>query len=347
MVRAMYRPDAPHLPGLHGLRGLAALAIVVLHLFDMPPLPAPPGTGWLVRALHFAVMLFFVLSALCLLHAHASRVGRPRWVADYAIKRFFRIAPLFYAALLFTLAISQWRLPAEDVLLHLTFLFNLSPQWVSSFVPAGWAVGVEMLAYLAIPAALVHVRTVRAAAILFLACLGVSTGCRLLLPELVSPAFALWFVGSNLVFFAAGALVWRALIETRRDWRPIGWASIATLPLLAWLHTAHPTGEPDAVLWALPLGGLCAWQASAPTRWLASRPMQWIGERSFSVYLLHPFLIAALAATEDPVVIIGGTAALVLPLAALGYAAVERPGQAIGRALIGRQRSRLAARAVG
>jgi peptidoglycan/LPS O-acetylase OafA/YrhL len=50
-------------------------------------------------------------------------------------------------------------------------------------------------------------------------------------------------------------------------------------------------GGPDLVIWSCALGMICSWQAAAPSRLLAIRPMQWIGERSYSVYLLHPFVI--------------------------------------------------------
>lgn len=340
-----YSAAARHLPGLHGLRGVAALLILVLHVFDMPGLPPPLGFGWVVKALHLAVMLFFVLSALCLLHAQAPLMGRPRWVAAYALKRFFRIAPLFYFALVLAILVAPGRLPTGDLLLHLAFLFNLTPRFVGSFVPAGWAIGVEMLAYLGLPMILLRIRALQAALWLFLACLAASFACRLVLPALVSAEFGTWFLGSNLVFFAAGVLAWRALLEFRLDWRPIGLASLVALPVLAALHAVSPAGEPDAVLWALPFAGLCAWQASAPSAWLTSRPLQWIGEHSFSIYLLHPFLIAVLGAAVFPqlieaapvlwpVLVVLLTMAIALPVAALGYAFVEWPGQVLGRRLI-------------
>lgn len=342
-----YSAAARHLPGLHGVRGLAALLILVLHVFDMPGLPPPLGFGWVVRALHLAVMLFFVLSALCLLHAQAPLVGRARWVTAYALKRFFRIAPLFYVSFGLALLVMPTLPPAPAIALHLLFLFNLDPRLVGSIAPAGWAVGVEMLAYLAIPMILLRIRTLRGAAALFTASLAVSLGCRLVLPALVSPDFGTWFVGSNLVFFAAGVLAWRGLLELRLDWRPIGLVSMAALPVLAALHAVSPAGEPDAVLWALPFAGICAWQASAPSAWLTSRPLQWIGEHSFSIYLLHPFLIAVLGAAVFPqlmeaapvlwpVLAVLLTMAIALPIAALGYAFVEWPGQVLGRRLIRR-----------
>src|ERR1700730_6174573 len=36
---------------------------------------------------------------------------------------------------------------------------------------------------------------------------------------------------------------------------------------------------------------ICACQAAAPSRLLSTQAVQWAGERSYSIYLLHPFVI--------------------------------------------------------
>ena len=43
--------------------------------------------------------LFFILSAYALMHSTEHTLHRPTWAKEYFVKRFFRIAPLFYCIL--------------------------------------------------------------------------------------------------------------------------------------------------------------------------------------------------------------------------------------------------------
>ena len=87
------------LPGLHGLRGIAALMIVLFHLATNVRVP----DVFSVVKSHFglSVPLFFVLSGFSLMYSTSRYVGRDGWLQVYLIKRFFRIAPLFYVMIAF------------------------------------------------------------------------------------------------------------------------------------------------------------------------------------------------------------------------------------------------------
>jgi peptidoglycan/LPS O-acetylase OafA/YrhL len=86
------------------LRGLAALYIVVYHmaLVPHPRLEAPHWAQAVVLSGGTAVTLFFVVSAFSLCHTMNAHAGELHAVRDFFIRRLFRIAPLFYAMLLFT-----------------------------------------------------------------------------------------------------------------------------------------------------------------------------------------------------------------------------------------------------
>src|ERR1700750_3157787 len=87
------------LTGIHGLRAVAALMVIVPHvtvIFSRER-PISPWIWSFTGLSGFGVHLFFVLSAFFLFNS-----TRPteEGLAEYAIKRFFRIAPLFYAMLI-------------------------------------------------------------------------------------------------------------------------------------------------------------------------------------------------------------------------------------------------------
>ena len=111
------------LDGLHGLRGVAALTVVLFHLQAMPGLPLPHWLSAMTVHFYLSVQLFFVISAFSLYHS--SRYS-PASYSAYLVKRFFRIAPLYYVLLGYVA--SRVGFPGWPALLaNLTFTFNLIP----------------------------------------------------------------------------------------------------------------------------------------------------------------------------------------------------------------------------
>ena len=89
-------------PLSEGVRGLTALAIVALHIF-MGTNGFQDGLGYrLMYRLDVCVAMFFALSAFLLYRPMiAHRAGGPRGpsVGDFARRRFFRIYPTYWFAL--------------------------------------------------------------------------------------------------------------------------------------------------------------------------------------------------------------------------------------------------------
>ena len=101
--------------------------------------------------------------------------------------------------------------------------------------------------------------------------------------------------------------------------------------------------------WALPFAVLCLWQALYPGRLMRMRLAQWLADRSFSIYLLHPVVLAVLRrgyqvlvgrGVSDggwlyPMCVVGALLAL-LAVAEITYRCVELPGIALGRRIAAR-----------
>lgn len=342
------------LEGVHGLRGLAALLIVLFHLKAVPGIPLPPPFAGLVGQLYLSVMLFFVISAFAL--THTSRRS-PATLAAYAIKRFFRIAPLFYAVLAFIL----WRggLPDWHVLLaNLTFTFNLVPGFEESLVWAGWSVGVEMVFYALLPALLALCRDWRRAAAACAGALALSLWLwSVLLGHPGLPAnYVYFFVGSNLVSFVAGIAAYRLFERLRggggaRARALVPWVALALLVAASGDVLGLASRLPGAFVAAhgLAFAAACLWQAVRPSAALRLRALQWLGDRSYSIYLLHPIVIVLLMPRYEglwaALGVTGGAAylaaaAVTLPAvfaaAEVTYRLVETPGIALGARLAAR-----------
>ena len=79
---------------------------------------------------------------------------------SFYLRRFFRIAPLFWIAIVFYLLVTRGRgitnfapdgVGASDVLLTFFFLHSSSVTAYNSVVPGGWSIAVEMQFYLLFP----------------------------------------------------------------------------------------------------------------------------------------------------------------------------------------------------
>ncbi len=330
------------LPAIHGLRAIAALCVVIFHLVYVTNLISPPAPlNEIVPHLQLCVPLFFVISAFSLAYAHDHSVGREGWIGPYLLKRFFRIAPLFYVMLVVWHTV--WWKPPLVILANVAFVFNFIPERHESIVWAGWSIGVEMPFYLAFPFILERVRWPVCGLALLAAAAAISIGARLWLAQInLSSLYAQASLASNIAFFAAGLLAYQCFTRWRKHtivWKWTAAAVIVCLALLPFRSHVYFPGQPDAVLWGLVFAALCAWQAAAPSRWLASAPMQWLGERSFSIYLLHPFVIFGLMSSGAYDTVSGAwgffpcvvmTYAILLPTAGATYALIERPGQKLG-----------------
>src|SRR4051794_2005679 len=136
------------LPGLHGLRATAAMMVLLYHLHAIPPVRAVPEMlPWIATHFGLGVHLFFALSAFSLAWANPQAATRP---GPYLVKRFFRIAPLYWLLATLILLVGRW--PGTGrVLAEYGFAFNFIPGWHGGLVPAGWTVGVEMPFYLVLP----------------------------------------------------------------------------------------------------------------------------------------------------------------------------------------------------
>src|ERR1035437_7696995 len=174
----------PHLPesvepkrlrSLDALRGWAILGVIAVHSTEL----IPPGSSFLANLFDHVkkgVQLFFVVSAISLLFSLQSRWAMERNpVRNFFLRRFFRIAPLFYAAIVLSLWFDGLtpRDAAPDGLhwwyVPLTFLFanGWFPEAQNSVVPGGWSIAAETTFYLCLPFLFRRIRDLRGALVLF------------------------------------------------------------------------------------------------------------------------------------------------------------------------------------
>jgi peptidoglycan/LPS O-acetylase OafA/YrhL len=167
--------DETRIAALDAGRALAILGVILVHMaLWMPDLPY--GLKMFVNMGQYGVQLFFVISAVTItltLEEEAERFDGDRSLIArrFYVKRFFRIAPLYYVAIA-VYALGNFlaaRFDAQitpphtvsDVVANIVFIHAWVPGAVNSVVPGGWSIGVEMFFYLFAPLLFVAIRTRR------------------------------------------------------------------------------------------------------------------------------------------------------------------------------------------
>jgi peptidoglycan/LPS O-acetylase OafA/YrhL len=367
---------------LDGLRGVAALWVLIGHMMILTgfrlPLVGKPDLG---------VDLFILLSGFLMMFQYRLRAGSEDWNAPgtwgaFWTRRFFRLAPLFYVTLAAALIagpaiyadrvaidsfLGQGLQPPEryndasltNIVLHLSFLFGLLPEYSFRTPLPDWSLGLEMQFYLLFP---------------FLILLGRRIG----------------WIPAALVAAGGGAIVALLAKAAGLDYPMPSFLPLKLQLFLAGMLIAAGPGERGTQLWirlfaamllaAIPIGGeqdmlhfavrellvlgffaLVHWRAVAPigsiSRLFGSRPFYWLGELSYGAYLIHLLILQPVAAGVigrfgtgiGAVERFALTGAIVIPatyaLAFATYRLVELPGQRLGKAAIKRVVGRNSSRA--
>tara|TARA_R110001583_G_scaffold7158_5_gene35649 strand:+ start:19954 stop:20658 length:705 start_codon:yes stop_codon:yes gene_type:complete len=144
---------------IDALRGIAILG-VVLHHIGLWITPSFSFISDLTEEGNKGVQLFYVASALTLFLSMDSRkVQEKHFLFNFFIRRFFRIAPMFYLAIIIYISfygmaerlftpngIEWWYIPLTALFIH-----GWYPESINSIVPGGWSIAVEMTFYLMVP----------------------------------------------------------------------------------------------------------------------------------------------------------------------------------------------------
>ncbi|HSI60507.1 MAG TPA: acyltransferase [Ideonella sp.] len=365
--------DIPRLEAIDALRGYAVLGVVLVHSSGFVPAESPTLRMLMALGVH-GTSLFFLVSAMSLcLSWQARSAHEPRPVLAFYIRRFCRIAPMFYAAMVLYLVLDgmsprywapdglQWWHVASTAL----FAHGVHPETINAVVPGGWSVAAEMGFYLILPALLVHLKSTRQAALCFVASLALCAAGVMLVQGVFGPqrpgqthylisTFLFRNVLSQLPVFAMGMLL--AHLYRRPDTAP-GLAILAGVLAIVWgLRALLPpdSGIAQVLSRNLVPGATLAIAAYAlarrPVKLLVHPAVCKLGQWSFSIFLLHSAVLEGLTrlgvkaslGTGDlsSVLFFLIASSLAVPLSWASYSAVERPGIAWGRRLIAKLATR-------
>lgn len=284
-----------HILTVDAARGVMALIVMAYHILEREAVVE------VERAAYYAVYSFFVISGFSLHIAYRDKLATAAGIQSYLIKRFFRIAPLFYVALLLRLLLVPLPSnPLSSILVNLSLAFGFADAGALSLINGGWSIGIEMVFYVIFPVMMLvcanDIRRLAAVAfggILLMVCFdnfilqGAQTMTSTIWSQYTQPAA---FFG----YFAAGALF--AEVLTRFPWIKgqtvaIPIAAICLIPFLL-IRVDAPVhllvGAKGFILMMSSLIFVGAVAFVSEPRGKLREISVWLGVLSYPVYLLHP-----------------------------------------------------------
>jgi peptidoglycan/LPS O-acetylase OafA/YrhL len=215
---------------LDALRGWAILSVIAFHVMDGRYV-FPEEIKSIVLHGNKGVQLFYIISAftIFLTLKQRSLLGNQLAIPFY-IRRFFRIAPMYYVAICLSVSLFVLGIPYEygeitagSVLSNATFTHGASPFWINGVVPGGWSISVEIFFYLMAPFLFKRVQTLSASIFFLIGTLFVSALYnKFMLLHPVIENVSLWnqFVyfsfPNQLPVFAAGIVLYFLICEEQK-----------------------------------------------------------------------------------------------------------------------------------
>ncbi|AJP48821.1 hypothetical protein PG1C_11065 [Rugosibacter aromaticivorans] len=300
-----YNIDAQYrYPWIDVLRGIAILMVIAVHASH-----GLKGSESLVKTIFgfggYGVQLFFVASAMTLCMSLENNYGKPRWLMKYAVRRYFRIAPMYYVGIVLYFFWSFAKnytqnglfgpLPqytVTNVLTNIVFIHGFFPEAYNNIVPGGWSIGTEVAFYVLFPCLFLLYRKIKRP---FLLSVLLIAGCYVLISlvqgwfgqSTVSSAFLYFNIANQLHIFIIGMLGFYFFPVIARLPFPVLMLLLFLSGMIGYhISSIVVANIPFLVLaaYAVAFVVLAAFVARLKfkTVWLGE-----IGRRSFSMYVVH------------------------------------------------------------
>lgn len=359
--------DIIHYQYLDALRGIAALLVFAVHISVLSVLLGKYSFSFGA----YGVQLFYILSALTLFLSSSQRFStETKPVAKFFMRRFFRIAPLFYLAVIIAYLFSNgvaYHLPANgislnNIIAHFFFIFGFSKYWINSVIGVEWSIFCEVCFYLSLPLVFKYIKSKKQALYLLgfsLLVFFLFKGSVYLLNRNGDLLLAEWssvFIFSNYFYFALGILLYFIIsrpIKINKAYLYYAWTALFVGVILMIVFGLAHFGALLFSVFAFLLVYLMS--NNLPVNIIFNnRFTRFIGKVSYSMYLWHYLILGWFAKyliipnfaifAASPLIRIAAIILVIMTvifISWLSYTIIEKPSIDLGRRLIKKMKAPL------
>ena len=361
---------------IDSLKGMAILGVLIVHS-GMFCSGLPGAVKTVIEQGSRSVLLFYIVSALSLfLSLDRRKEQETHLYKNFFIRRFFRIVPMFYGAVVFYLFFyglgpNYWlgdakNISAGNIISHFLFVHGWNPYWINSIMRVEWAVAAEMTFYLLIPCLFKNIKSlysaIAATLILYILISQINyimDRFPLISDEGVWRYFLEFWFPTQLPVFGLGIVLYFLLFENgeikgrlfqMNNKKIISFCysliSLGLIGIIAYIYKSIPY---YARSWPFGLAFTVFAYAIAiyPPKIIVNKFWCFLGKISFSIYLMHMavlplsdrlarFILGGNMPVGRYLLVLAITLFLTASMSYIAYNLVEQPLQNIGKRLIGR-----------
>ena len=310
---------------LEGLRGLASLWVVLGHICILTsfhfPILSDPAIG---------VDLFIFLSGYLMAKNYVERKEKEPWTDSatfkkFWLRRFFRIAPLYYILLILAIGFGSYFGEARNIIghfysetqtnssrysdssflnvfTHVTFMFGFLPSFSFNTVLPDWSIGLEMQFYFLFPFIMLAVMKLGFARACFAVIL-LCAAAKYLLPNYFAAFPMPSMILIKLHLFIAGMFIAEA-IRRKSMWYALFAviSAVGSIYMPNGLNVYHLIAQigmifmMTLILWPRNEGSAWGNILRLPRWVLTNKFSVYMGDVSYSVYLLHLLIVIPIVA---------------------------------------------------
>ncbi len=289
------------------LRGLAILLVLIVHVsqFGSGMQFVHPYITSLMNNGARGVQLFYMLSAFTLFLSFSRRGFKENnAILKYFIRRFFRIAPLYYVAIIFYLWLygtgpRYWlgdatHVTTTNIISTFTFTNSFNPYWITSIVPGGWSVAIEVVFYCLLPFLFYRIKNIQQACgftlialflrlILFI----LFSHFRLISSERLWGDYLFIYLPNQLPIFSLGIVLYFLIYDKENIKLSFKFLVIASLLILIGLSIEPGLFLPELFYYGMAFFILVYGIHKYHTTILFNPILLYIGKVSYTIYLTH------------------------------------------------------------
>jgi peptidoglycan/LPS O-acetylase OafA/YrhL len=287
---------------IDALRGIAIILVIIVHTGQYGESIYNSTIGLIIGQGARGVQLFYMTSAFTLLLSYNFRKGKEKHATrNFFIRRFFRIAPMYYLGIIYFifqngLGARYWlgdatEITTNNILANVFFIHGVNPYWITSLVPGGWSITVEMTFYLLFPILVSQIKSLKSAinftvlSLVFLLFLKfIFVGNPLISSPRLWEEFLFLFFPSQFPVFGLGIISYYIIIEKQKTLSRLNIILIVLMLLSQFLFQQYIPGHIIISVFFL----IFIWLiAKYEFKILVNKITQFMGKISYSAYFIH------------------------------------------------------------